>query len=167
MVLVLYRLIFKPLKIILTGKKLVPDSSFAATTMLVGKDRPCPVQIATLGCLWASEPSERPEPPPGTMPGSLPWFRKARHAQGREHEAQLTPCQEGPRGHFPSFARPDKEAEAAQSECRGEEACAAVRATAAPGGPPCPSSSLLFYKIITRSLYVYIMCVYIFLRLYF
>lgn len=38
-VLVLYRLIFKRLKIILTGRKLVPGFSFAATTELAGEGR--------------------------------------------------------------------------------------------------------------------------------
>lgn len=50
-VLVLYRLIFKPLKIILTGRKLVPDFSFAATTALAGESRSHLVQITIVSGL--------------------------------------------------------------------------------------------------------------------
>lgn len=58
LVLVLYRFIFKPLKTILTGRKLVPDYSFAATTALAGGGRSHPVPITIFSCLWVSVPSE-------------------------------------------------------------------------------------------------------------
>lgn len=50
-VLVLYRLIFKPLKVVLTGRKLVPGFSFAAATALAGEGRSHSAQI-THPAVW-------------------------------------------------------------------------------------------------------------------
>lgn len=75
-VLVLYRLIFKPLKIILTGRRGIPDFSFAATTVPAGEDRPHPVQVTVFSCLWVSVPLR-----------TLRSLEKSRVSEGRVHEA--------------------------------------------------------------------------------
>lgn len=46
MVLVLYRLISKPLKVVLPGRKLLPGFSFAATTALAGEGRSPSARVA-------------------------------------------------------------------------------------------------------------------------
>lgn len=168
-VLVLYRLIFKPLKILLTGRKLVPDSSFAATTVPAGKGRPCPVQVAALGRPWASAPSERPEAPGAPRRGvSRDSAKGGLREAGARRSTDSVPG--GPRGHFPSFTCVQTRwREPRGPSAIGSRAGAAVRTTAIPRGPG-PSLSFLFssllfstllfpdYKIMTCSLYICIMC---------